>query len=74
MAKRADQKKDREIRLSETQMRHPGMEIGAVRQSSPAGEKADLAEEYGYVIRDLKRIAIIALVMLVVLVGLALIL
>ncbi len=69
MANRSEQNKDREIRLSETQMRQPGMEVGARRVAD--SEATDLAEEYSYVVRDLSRIGIIAAVMLAILVGLA---
>lgn len=66
---------DREIRLSETQMRQPGMdetaEVAATTNLS-SSQESQLAEEYRYVVADLKRIAIIAAVMLAVLIGLAL--
>lgn len=66
---------DREIRLSETQMRQPGMDETAEAEAAPtlsSSQESQLAEEYRYVVADLKRIAIIAAVMLVVLIGLAL--
>jgi hypothetical protein len=66
---------DREIRLSETQMRQPGMdetaEVAATTNLS-SSQESQLAEEYRYVVADLERIAIIAAVMLAVLIGLAL--
>lgn len=68
---------DRKIRLSETQMRQPGMDEMAqseVVQSLSSSHESQLAEEYRYVAADLKRIAVIAAVMLVVLIGLALLL
>ena len=68
---------DREIRLSETQMRQPGMDEMAeaeVTQSVSSSHESQLAEEYRYVASDLKRIAAIAVVMLVVLIALALLL
>ena len=76
MADKSSGKKDREIRLSEAQLRHPGMEH-AVRPrgeaaDSPASQRSDLAQEYRYVLADLRRIGAIAVVMVGVLVGLAL--
>jgi hypothetical protein len=68
---------DREIRLSETQMRQPGMEEMAEAEATPSlssSQESQLAEEYRYVVADLRRIAVIAAVMLVVLIGLALLL
>ncbi len=72
MGSTSGRNKDRDIRLSETQMRHPGMEIAATRVADSDSETPDLAEEYRYVIKDLSRIGVIAVVMLGVLVGLAL--
>lgn len=66
---------DREIRLSRTQMRQPGMkEMPAPEQQGGSTQDVQLAEEYQYVAADLKRIAVIAAGMLVVLVVLALLL
>ncbi len=68
---------EREIRLSETQMRQPGMdEMGRAEiiADGRAPQESTLAEEYYYVVDDLRRIALIAAVMLVVLIGLALLL
>lgn len=68
---------ERKIRLSETQMRQPGMEemASAETVAPPASSpNSHLAEEYHYVVDDLRRIAIIAAVMLVVLISLALLL
>lgn len=45
-----------------------------VVQSLSSSHETQLAEEYRYVAADLKRIAVIAAVMLVVLIGLALLL
>lgn len=77
MAEESRRSADREIRLSETQMRQPGMEEMTPVEStpsSPSSEGPQLAEEYRYVVADLKRIAAIAAVMLVVLIVLALVL
>lgn len=65
--------KERDIRLSETQMRQPGMEdiVRPEASSSSGGQASDLEEEYHYVLADLQRIGVIAVVMLGVLVGLA---
>lgn len=72
MAEKSGRKSDRGIRLSEAQLRHPGMEKAfaesPVERSSEAG---GLEHEYQYVLADLRRIGIIALVMLASLVGLA---
>jgi len=68
---------DQKIRLSETQMRQPGMDEMAEAEVMPSLSSTDesqLAEEYLYVVADLKRIAVIAAVMLVVLIALALLL
>lgn len=58
-------------------MRQPGMDEAGraemVAEPAPSGD-SHLAEEYYYVVDDLRRIAIIAAVMLVVLIGLALLL
>lgn len=76
MAEKSRRSKDREIRLSEAQMIHPGMEDlptpEAKRSSSSA--TSELAQEYDYVLADLRRIAVLALVMLVVLIALAFVL
>lgn len=73
MAEKSGRRSDREIRLSEAQLRHPGMEKAfaepSVERSSEAG---GLEEEYYYVLADLRRIGLIALIMLVGLAGLAL--
>lgn len=78
MAEKSSGKKDRGIRLSETQLRHPGMEHAIRPQvdaaESPSSQGSDLAQEYRYVLADLRRIGAIAVVMLGVLVGLALLL
>jgi len=76
MADRSDRDKDRQIRLSEAQMRQPGMRGDArpVVSNASASETSELAEEYSYVAADLKRIGGIALIMLAGLVALALLL
>jgi hypothetical protein len=72
-------KKSQPMRLSPAQMVQPV--AGEVTAASPAATPArsaprvvDLREEYHYVITDLKRIGIIAAVMLVILIALALLL
>lgn len=56
-------------------MKQPGMdEMPGAEPERGAAESASLAEEYRYVAADLKRIAVIAAGMLVVLVVLALLL
>lgn len=76
MGKRSRRSDEREIRLSATQMRQPGMEdLAEVREKVAVPEPAEgsqLEEQYRYVTADLKRIAIIAVVMLAVLIVLAL--
>jgi hypothetical protein len=76
LAKRGSRKRDKDIRLSEAQLRQPGAERLVPVEKGDAGpaqpEAFDLAEEYRYVTADLKRIAIIAAVMLTVLIVLAL--
>lgn len=78
MGDKARRNEDQRIRLSETQMRQPGMDdVAALKPDVPeasSGKTSELAEEYGYVLSDLSRIGIIAVVMLGVLVGLAFIL
>jgi hypothetical protein len=75
MAKKSRRKADQDIRLSEAQMRLPGTEgvVGpkpddAVDSSS---ETPQLAQDYHYVLADLRRIGLIAIVMLGMLVALA---
>ncbi len=68
---------DQRIRLSKTQMMQPGMEEKEGEQrdaSSSAAESSHLAEQFHYVGADLRRIALIAAVMLTILIGLALVL
>jgi len=76
LAKRGSRNSKKDIRLSEEQLRQPGAErlvpIEEVAAGSAPPEASDLAEEYRYVTADLKRIAIIAAVMLAVLIVLAL--
>jgi hypothetical protein len=74
MAKKSRRKR---VRLSPAQMVQPEMDEVADASPStasarPASKVPDLGEEYRYVIADLKRIGVIAAVMLVVLTGLAL--
>ena len=71
MPEKSGRGKDREIRLSEAQLRHPGMEKATAGVSIEApSEEAGLEQEYQYVVADLQRIGLIALVMLAGLVGL----
>lgn len=72
MAEKSGRSKDREIRLSEAQLRHPGLEKGLEREVEASSGAEGLEQEYTYVLSDLKRIGLIALVMLTVLVALAL--
>ena len=76
MAKRGSRRTERGIRLSEAQLRQPGTERTARVEKEAADLTAapvsDLTEDYRYVTADLRRIAIIAAVMLAVLVVLAL--
>jgi len=69
-------KKGKDINLSPAQMVQPGVEkaaaMGDGKASSASGES--LEEEYYYVIADLKRIGVIAVVMLAVLIALVLLL
>jgi hypothetical protein len=71
-------KKERRVRLSPAQMELPGEGgvAGTPVATAPArrAPKADLREEYRYVIADLRRIGIIAVAMLAVLIVLALLL
>ena len=72
-------KKGRPVRLSQAQMAQPGADqvVSAspnVFSATPASQESDLREEYHYVVADLKRIGVIALVMLVALIALALLL
>lgn len=73
MAEKSRRNGDREIRLSEEQMRRPGTEeIGRTdKATGSSAETSGLAEEYHYVVADLQRIGVIALVMLGALVALA---
>ena len=77
MAEKSRRRKEQDIRLSETQLRRPRIEdvvYGAEPSDSSSSGTADLAQEYDYVLADLGRIGIIALVMLGALVALALLL
>ena len=70
-------KKGRKVRLSETQLSKPGVEEtadGSPAPSRTAESAAELKEEYGYVAADLKRVAIIAGGLLVLVVALAVVL
>lgn len=78
MAKKSRRKK-KDVRLSPAQMVQPGMEDMSVADvadatASPAPQESDLEDEYRYVVADLKRIGMIAAVMLAVLVALVLLL
>jgi len=78
---RSQRKRKRGPRLSPTQLVQPTAgrptAVGAQSTTQPssagrvAGQMPDLREEYHYVVADLKRIAIIAAVMMVVMIGLA---
>jgi hypothetical protein len=69
-------RKGRQVRLSEAQMIQPGIAEAtpAATPARPASKVVDLREEYRYVITDLERIGIIAVVMLAALIVLALVL
>jgi len=74
---RRARKRSRQPRLTPSQMVRPDQgERLEVRSASPtAGRRGlpDLRDEYRYVLADLKRIAVIAAVMLVVMIVLALV-
>lgn len=80
MSKKARRRKSTRPRLSAAQLIRP--EEGAkapaapVPAPEPRGPKtlADLREEYPYVVADLRRIGLIALVMVALLIGLAVLL
>lgn len=83
MGKKSRRRRAQHPRLSAAQLVRPGEQTAAPSSpASPAARPAassarilrDLREEYPYVVSDLRRIAIIAAVMLVLLVGLALLL
>ena len=65
-------KKKSSPRLSEAQLYRPGMDSASNRAMQ--GDEQDLADEYQYVVADLKRIGFLALVMLALLVVLAFVL
>lgn len=70
-------KKGQPVHLSPTQMVQPGageaMDISfGAGSARTASKEVDLQEEYRYVIADLKRIGVIAVLMLAVLITLAL--
>ena len=72
-------KKERQVRLSPTQMVLPeGSEAADMPLITAPARRApkasDLREEYRYVITDLRRIGVIAVIMLAVLIALALLL
>jgi len=76
---RRDRRKAREVRLSAAQLIQPRASADAAAppaaaRAQQASEAPDLRQEYRYVIADLKRIAIIAVVMLAVLIALTLVL
>ncbi len=66
-------KKRKDINLSPAQMVQPGIERAAVVSNDEASGES-LEEEYYYVITDLKRIGVIAVIMLAVLIALMLLL
>lgn len=88
-SRRARKRKARAVRLSPAQMVQPlpaeeisprpareirpGSVVLPTRRATPK-EQPDLAEEYRYVVSDLRRIAVLAGVMLAILVVLALVL
>jgi hypothetical protein len=76
MAKKSRRVKRRgqQVRLTEAQMIQPGITEAApvAAPARPMSKVVDLREEYRYVIADLKRIGIIAVVMLAALIVLAL--
>ncbi len=84
MAKKSRRARRRQVRLSPAQMVRPTVDEAPVPPSAvvplrplPAGMVSatdDLREEYRYVIADLKRIGVLAVIMLVVLIALALLL
>lgn len=77
MTNKSRRDEDQRIRLSETQMMQPGMEEKAAEQrdaSSSAAKSSHLAEQFHYVGADLRRIVLIAAVMLTILIGLAVVL
>lgn len=67
-------KKRKDINLSPAQMVQPGIERAAVVSNDEAASGESLEEEYYYVIADLKRIGVIAVIMLAVLIALMLLL
>lgn len=76
---RRSKQKGQSKRLSPAQMVRPrATETSTVAKaqaaSSTAASASDLKEEYRYVVSDLKRIAVLAAIMLVVLIALALLL
>ncbi len=78
---RRAKKRSRSPRLSATQLARPSTEKQGAGQPKPvaarqaaAATQPSLAEEYHYVIADLKRIGIIAAVMLVVMIVAAVVL
>lgn len=77
MEKESRRGEEQRIRLSEAQMIQPGMAKKAAKErnaSSSSSEMERLKEQYDYVAADLKRIAIIALVMMLVLISLTFVL
>lgn len=79
MAKKSRRDKDQDIRLSEAQLRRPGSEDAISSKPDDGSSRSpvqtsELAEEYDYVVADLRRIGVIAVVMLGALITLALLL
>ncbi len=74
--RKKSRKRTRTPRLSEAQLVQPTPTVRTVTaadRQTPDDEPVDLREEYWYVAADLKRIAIIAAAMMVVMIGLALV-
>ncbi len=67
-------KKKSKPRLSEAQLYRPSQDASVMKSVQSGSGEEDLAEEYRYVTTDLKRIAILALVMLALLIILSFVL
>lgn len=76
MTNRSRRDGERNIRLSEAQMRQPGIEEKeeSARVASRDSQASHLAEQFDYVGADLKRILLVSAIMLAILISLALIL
>ncbi len=77
-SRRARKQRGQPIRLSSTQLIQPGTDgtrgVIDAKPVRPHSESPNLQEEYGYVMADLKRIGILALVMLIILIVVAVLL